>query len=317
MYSSKISALTTPLFGLLIGLSMLVSPLPEAHAADAERERTLVIGKISKNPKKHYKYLKPIGDYVVERMQDLGIDRVEVLMAKDNRQMINYLKRGKVDWVTETVFSSVELEDKAGAEIILVKHKKGVGQYHSVFFTRKDSGIESLQDLKGRVITFEDEGSTSAFFIPASILLDAGLELVRLESPRDSVDGDEVGYVFGKDEINMSTWVHKGLVNAGAYSNLDWEKGDHNPGSFKNDMKVFYQSESFPRAIEVVRKGLRPEVKQRLISVLLAAKDDENARAAMKAYQKTTQFDPIDDSIQAGIDRARGLKPGVEERLGL
>lgn len=82
-------------------------------------------------------------------------------------------------------------------------------------------------------------------------------------------------------------------------------------------MKLFHQSESFPRAIEVVRKGLRPEVKQRLISVLLAADDDPQARAAMKAYQKTSQFDPIDDSIQASIDRARGLKPRVEDRLGL
>ena len=317
MYTTRILDLTKPLCALLIGFALLAIPLPQVKAADAERERTLVIGKVSTNPKKHYKYLKPIAEYVVEQMQDLGIDRVEVLMAKDNRQMISYLKRGKVDWVTETVFSAVEYEEKAGAEIILLKHKKGVGQYHSVFFTRKNSGIDSLQDLKGRVITFEDEGSTSAFFIPASILLDAGLELVRLESPRDTVDGDQVGYVFGNDEINMSTWVHKGLVDAGAYANLDWEKGDHNPGAFKNDMKLFHQSAPFPRAIEVVRNGLRPEVKQRLISVLLAANDDPDARAAMKAYQKTSQFDPIDDSIQAAIDRARGLKPGVEDRLGL
>ena len=317
MYTIRSLDLTKPLLALLIGFALLVIPLPQAKAADAERERTLVIGKVSTNPKKHYKYLKPMAEYVVERMQDLGIDRVEILMAKDNRQMINYLKRGKVDWVTETVFSAVEFEEKAGAEIILLKYKKGVGKYHTVFFTRKDSGIQSLQDLRGKVIAFQDEGSSSAFFIPAHMMLDAGLDMVRLESPREKVEGNEVGYVFAKEEINMSTWVHKGLVDAGAFANLDWDKEDHAPDAFKRDMSVFLESEAYPRAVELVRKGMRPEVKERLISVLVATKDDEKAHAALKAYQKTKQFDAIDDSIQAGIDRARGLMTEVEDRLGL
>lgn len=89
---------------MVIGAALVAMPLTTSWAADAERERTLVIGKVSPNPKKHYLYLKPIADYVAGHMQDLGIDRVKVLMAKNNRQMRNYLKRRKIDWVTETVF---------------------------------------------------------------------------------------------------------------------------------------------------------------------------------------------------------------------
>ena len=300
---------------ILIGMALVAIPLAQTGANGDERERTLVIGKVSPNPKKHYRYLKPIADYVVEHMQDLGIDRVEVLMAKNNRQMISYLKRGKIDWVTETVFSAVEFEDRAGAEMILLKHKIGVPTYHTVFFTRKDSGIRSLEDLKGRVITFEDRGSSTGFFIPVAMLLEAGLELVELESPRDRVSGDQVGYVFAKAEINMSTWVHKGLVDAGAYSNLDWEKEDHNPTSFREGMNVFLQGPSYPRAIELVRKNLRPEVKQRLKSVLLAAHEDSEARAALKAYQKTTRFDEIDADVKAGIARARGVIEDVKNGM--
>lgn len=313
----KIKLPTRRCLALVIGLALVALPLTPAWTADAERERTLVIGKVSPNPKKHYLYLKPIADYVVSHMQDLGIDKVKVLMAKNNRQMRSYLKRRKVDWVTETVFSAIEFEDRVGAEMILLKHKKGVPTYHTVFFTRKDSGIESLEDLKGKVITFEDEGSSTGFFIPAAILLDAGLELVELESPRDRVSGDQVGYVFAKAEINMSTWVHKGLVDAGAYSNLDWNKEDHNPTSFREGMQLFHQSGEYPRAIELVRKGLRPEVKNRIMSVLLKAHQDPEAKAALKAYQKTTQFDEIDDSVQAHIDRARGVMTSVEDGLDL
>lgn len=317
MQTFNIKSLARRCLTPVIGLALVAMPLAPGWAADADRERTLVIGKVSPNPKKHYLYLKPIAEYVVSHMQDLGIDRVKVLMAKNNRQMLSYLKRGKVDWVTETVFSAIEFEEKAGAEMILLKHKKGVPTYRSVFFARKDSSIQSLEDLKGKVVTFEDRGSSTGFFIPASLMIDAGLELVELESPRERASDDQVGYVFANAEINMSTWVHKGLVDAGAYANLDWNKEDHNPSSFRVGMHLFHQSAEYPRAIELVRRDLRPEIKQRLKSVLLAAHQDPKARAALKAYQKTTQFDEIDDAVKAGIDQARGVMTSVKDNLGL
>lgn len=302
---------------LVLGLALITGAGGAALANGNERERTLVIGKVSLNPKKHYRYLQPIAEHVVAQMRDLGIDRVEVLMAKNNRQMVSYLKRGKVDWVTETVFSAIEFEEKAGAEMIALKHKKGVAEYRTVFFTRRDSDIRTLDDLRGKVVTFEDPGSTTGFFIPASILLAAGLELVELESPRERVDGNQVGYVFAKDEINMSTWVFKGLVDAGAFSDLDWDKEDHTPTSFRDGMKLFHESQNYPRAIELVRKGLRPEVKQRLRDILLDIHNDPSAESALVAYQKTTRFDPIDDRIKAQIDRSRGVIDNVRDGLDL
>jgi len=276
-----------------------------------------VIGKVSANPKKHYRYLKPMAEYVVKHMKDLGIDRVRVLMARDNRQMIQYLKQGKVDWVTETVFSSVEFEQKAGAEILLLKWKKGVASYHTVFFTRNGSNIKSLQDLKDKTITLQDKGSSSGFFIPVALMIAAGLELVELQSPREKPPKGTVGYVFGKEEINMSTWVHKGVVDAGAYANLDWEKEDHTPSSFRKNMYIFHQSMDFPRALELVRKDLRPELKRRLKTTLLASNDDPDAVYALKAYQKTRRFDVIDKQVEAGIKRARSILKTIHRELDL
>ncbi len=284
-------------------------------AAESDRDRTLIIGKVSSNPKKHYRYLKPMAQYAVEHMRDLGIDQVKVLMARNNRQMVRYLKRGRVDWVTETVFSAIEFEEKAGAEILLLKQKKGMPWYHTVFFARQDRGIKTLADLKGRVITFEDAGSTSSFFVPAAILLDAGLQLERLDTPRDVPTSGMVGYVFGKEEINMSTWVHKGLVDAGAFANLDWEKEDHLPSTFRDSMHIFHRSEPFPRALELVRKGLRPDVKERLKAALLAAHNDPAANSVLHSYQRTKRFEEIDAEVQAGIERARQIREAIRADL--
>ncbi len=178
-HSARIHSLAIGAF--LLVLSLAGTPaigLAADRGADTDG-RVLVIGKVSVNPKKHYRYLKPIADYAVSRMGDLGYTRAKVLMAKNNRQMIRYLRRGIVDWVTETPFSSMILKDKAGAELLVRKWKKGVPEYHTVFFTRSDSGIETLADLKGRTIAFEDSGSTTAFYIPAETLIGQGLELVE------------------------------------------------------------------------------------------------------------------------------------------
>lgn len=300
---------------LIFSIILLFQPVSQVLAADAERERTLIIGKVSSNPKKHYRYLKPIADYAVRYMQDLGIDRVKVLMAKNNRQMIRYLKQGKVDWITETVFSAVQFEEQAGAEMLLYKHKKGMPLYHTVFFAREGSGIKNLQDLKGKVITFQDPGSTSGFFIPASVILKSGLELVLLKSSRETAPDDAVGYVFAKEEINMSTWVHKGIVPCGAYANLDWDKEDHTPAAFKKNMYIFHSTDEFPRAVDMVRKDLRPEVKERLKSVLLSANDDPDAALALQTYQRTARFDIINEQTIEGIERTRKILKTLKGNL--
>lgn len=298
----------THLLGRVLAVLLLVAAAP-AGAADG----VLIIGKVSDDPRKHYTRLKPMVDYVVEHIGDLGITRGEVLMAKDNAQMIRYLKEGRVDWVTETVFSSVAFADKAGAEILLRKWKKGVPEYHSVFITRKDSGIEKLEDLKGRLIAFEDPGSTTAYFLPKAVMLDQGLELVELASPRQTPPAGKVGYAFAGEEVNIAAWVHKGLAAAGAYNNLDWDKADHTPRGFRNDLKIFHATRSMPRALESVRGDLDPAVRQRLIEVLTTAHQTAAGRKALYAYQRTRQIDFLDGDVRAQIDEVRRIMRRLEE----
>ena len=56
----------------------------------------------NEDPKKHYGRLKPIVDHAAAAMADLGITAGEVLPARNNGQMIQYLNQGRVDWVSDT-----------------------------------------------------------------------------------------------------------------------------------------------------------------------------------------------------------------------
>lgn len=280
----------------------------DRQPSSAEMEsKTLVIGKVSSNPKKHYRYLQPIAEYAIERMGDLGYNKYRVVLAKNNEEMASYLKHGKVDWVTETPFSATILKNEAGAEFLLRKWKKQVADYHTVFFTRKDSGITSLSDLKGKVIAFQDEGSTSAYYIPAYLLLKNGNSLEKMPSHRDKPQAENVGYVLAGEEINMSTWVHKGIADAAAFSNLDWEKDDNNPAFFRKDFVIFHKSKSYPRAIEVVRKDLPVEVKGRLKVILLNIHNDPKAGGVLDAYQKTRKFDTLSPEMLSVLEETESI----------
>ncbi len=63
----------------------LQSPLWRAVSwADGQ---TLVLGQVSSNPKKHYRELKLMADYLASKMTDLGITAGDVVLARDNHLM--------------------------------------------------------------------------------------------------------------------------------------------------------------------------------------------------------------------------------------
>lgn len=297
------------LFALLFGLALRVTAQELPATAPAPQE-VLVLGRISDDPKQHYEALRPLLDYVVPRMREVGIREGRVLMARDAQQMISYLRRHRVDWLTETPAMAVAYRERTGARILLATERGGGDVYHSVFFVRRDSGIRTLQDLKGRSIAFQNLYSTSSYIAPAAELLGAGLHLDLLLSPMDRPEPDSVGYLFARSEANISTWVHKRLVDAGAFANLDWNDLHRLPQSFREDLMVIHETAPFPRAVEVVRPGLDPRIQARLKQVLLAARGDPQARPAMLAFFGTNGFKPLDADAEAALDR---LASGVRE----
>lgn len=294
-----------------------VQPASLEKKSDQKQNKTkIVIGRVSHNPKKHYKRHKPIVDYVASKLKDLGIIEGKVLLAKNNKQMIQYLEEGKIDWVTETPFSAVLFNEITGAEITLRKWKKGVPNYYSTFITRKDSGINSLNDLKGKKIVFNDPGSTSSYYLPAAVMKNQGLELIKLQSYKDDPPKGKVGYVFsGGDEVNVTIWVLRGFAQAGVFSNQDWEDPTDTPEKFKKDLKILYKTQPVPRALEIFRKDLDPEIKKRIKKILLQIHKDPKAKGALIAYDKTTKFDVINAKVQKKLNNISELLNFVREDL--
>ncbi len=297
-----LSCLLSCLFGLLVVIALV----PPAHATDPH---VLVLGRISDDPKAHYEQLKPLLDYVIPRMAGVGITEGRILMARDMQQMTSYLRRGRVDWVTETSANAMRLQERAEAHPLLLTERNGVSHYHSIIFVRSDSGIGTLEDLRGHSIAFQNISSTSAYVAPVIEFLQHDMSLQILLSPLDRPDDKSVGYVFARSESNIATWVHKRLVDAGSVSNLDWNDPRRIPASYRKDFRIIDESPEYPRALEMVRGDMDDKVQARLREVLLEAGNDPDAREALLEFFSTTRFLPVDDATEASL---RSLRQGVK-----
>lgn len=296
--------------GALMLLAALGAGLPTA--AVYASQTVLVVGRVSDDPKAHHGRMQPLVDYVAARMGDLGIREGRVLMARDAQQMVSYLRQGKVDWITETSATALAFEERAGAEPLVRAVRGGFERYHSVIFVRADSGIRTLEQLQGRVIGFQNPLSTSAYFVPAAELLGAGLRLAIQASPMERPPSQFIGYAFAQSESNQLTWVRKGLVDAAAFSDQDWQELVAENASLAGELSVIHRSAEFPRALELVRPGLPPALRSRLRELLLAAHTDPQAASALRAYQRTERFAEIDaetarmlNQLRAGVRRVR------------
>ena len=285
-------------FSLSIGLLLFASYMATEVKGEM-RDQTLIVGKVSDDPEDDYEEYKIQVDFLVDHLKDLGLRQSSVLLPKNNQEMIQVLKEGKIDLVIEGVFSAFLYHEETGAEIIAKK----AGGKSSLFFIRKDSGLRDLSQLKGKKIAFEDPGSTSAFFIPMAFLRREGLELVELPSLGEEPPPDKVGYVFAGAELNIVAWVHKGLVDAGAFGDSDWEKPKYTPDVLKKDLKILYQTDSISRSLVLIRRGLDPKVRDRIKETMLKAHENEETRKFLEEYFDVEKFEEISKEEFEEMDR--------------
>jgi phosphonate transport system substrate-binding protein len=172
--------------------------------------------------------------------------------------------------------------------------------------------IHTLKDLTGHSVAFQSPYSTSAYYLPASMLLDAGQRMELLLSPMDRPPLDSVGYLFARTELNITTWVHKRLVDAGVFSNLDWANPQRLPAAFAADFRIIAESQDVPRALVLTRAGMDPKVQARLRDVLMEASSDPDAGEPMRLFLGTSRFLPLTaedrkalDHLATGVARVR------------
>jgi phosphonate transport system substrate-binding protein len=262
---------------------------------------TLGVGRVARNVASHLPALEAMSSWLEDRVADLGYKKVRPVVARDNAEMVDFLRRGIVDVVSETPLSAVHFVKSAGATIVLRETRKGNASYDAVVFVRADSPVHSLADLRSHRIAFEDAGSTTAFLLPLASLKRAGIPAIELATPSTPVPPDAVGYFFALSENSIVGAVSRKVADAGALSDEEWKAfSERNPDSFAK-LRIIHESERIPRAFLLTGPRVSPAQRRGLEKLLLAMNNNPDARETLDRYNDVDRFVTVDGEALAAI----------------
>ncbi|TVR39649.1 MAG: phosphate/phosphite/phosphonate ABC transporter substrate-binding protein [Planctomycetota bacterium] len=93
--------------------------------------------------------------------------------------VIEAMARSQMDIAWFGPLSYLQARERDGAELLAVEVSGGSATYKAALFVRADSGITSIEQLKGKRLALGDVNSTSSFAFPVAMLVGAGIDPVN------------------------------------------------------------------------------------------------------------------------------------------
>jgi phosphonate transport system substrate-binding protein len=245
----------------------------------------------------------------------LGVP-VKLFTPADYDGVIQGLLGGTLDyaWLGASAYAKIYLTDPEAVEVKLTKQNLNDSTgYYSIGFARKDSGITSMDDAKGKIFAFAEPNSTSGYLVP-------GAELTATYGKLEDYFG-EVKMSGGHEQTIVG--VANGDFDAGvswADGVGNWEDG-YNSGAFRkaadaglvdmNDIVEIWRSKLIPEGPMVLRKALPQDVKDKVTALTADLWETDKECAYGVAAGDAKDFVPVEHSAYEGVLAARKLQEGM------
>lgn len=257
------------------------------------------------------KDMQPLID-VIEKGMDM---EVRPTVAADYTGVVEAFKNNQLDVAFLSPAAYVLAKQEADVKIILKSERKGKATYFGAIIVRDDSGIKTLQDLKGKRFSFGDPISTSGHIFARKLMLENGI----------NPESDLEKFIYsGSHDATILSVLNK-KVDAGA-TYADDDQGNSNawkrflePADYEK-IRVLAYTAPIPSDTISVRGDYPPELTDRLQKTLMDYTSSPEGKALI---QKLYKFDGYmvanDEDYQkvregfeaAGFDLKEKLKTGT------
>jgi phosphonate transport system substrate-binding protein len=237
---------------------------------------------------------------VVDILQkQLGME-IQPFVAADYTGVVEALRVGKLDIAFLTPASYVLAKNEANVKVILKSERKGIPTYYAAIITRADSGIKTLDDLRGKTFAFGDVLSTTGNIFPRKMFKERGIDPTR--------DFKQILYSGGHDATVLAVLNRK--VDAGAtYANSPdsqdsaWIRYLKNPQDAKQIRAIAF-SEPIPADNLVINGNLDERIAKKVEESFLTLSRDPKGKQMMRDLYQIDGFVPATDRDYDSVRQA-------------
>jgi phosphonate transport system substrate-binding protein len=297
MKSFRIFVLSVLVVALLIGV------MGRVHTAVAQQEdrkdwpSNFLVGIFAgEDSTKALTGAEPLRSYLEAKLKM----RVVMYTGSSYTAVIQAMKAGRVDAFEVGPFAYILAVQEANAEALAVNATESRSAdrkynpdtfpyYFSVIITKKGSGIEKLDDLKGKSFSFVDPASTSGHLMPRTRIIKAGIDVEKDMKPIFAGSHPTSVQAVATDKVqagatfltNLERMVNEKQVDFCWFSDGDFVKertqkelDDLRATCKDGQIVVIAMSDPIPNTPFAINKNLPETFKKAVKDALLSVKDN-------------------------------------------
>lgn len=268
------------LLGLCFGDQAVAQSLPKVLRISAIPDE---------NPQEMLRIYTPFADYLAK---EIGAP-VKFTPVVDYAATVEGLAANKLDMVWYGGLTSVQAARRAkGATRIVMRREDA--EFKSHFITRKETGIRSLKDLKGKTFSFGSVSSTSGHLMPRYFLLKGGINPEK--------DFSKFGFSGAHDAT--AAWVEASRVDAGALNFLVWDKLVETKKVDTGKVVIFWTTPPYVDYVWTVRGGLDKGLMEKISKAFVKLDYKKPEDKKLLDLHRTKGYIPAKDADWKGIEEA-------------
>lgn len=247
-------------------------------------------------PRAGLAYYKQLLDYIGAKTGK----PVEIIIHDHYAETNRLLKINSIDVAFVCGGPYVEGHDTFDLELLVAPQANGVPTYRSYIIVHKDSTIQRLEDLRGKVFAFADPLSNSGRIVPTYML-------AKMSETPDSFF-DRYFYTYAHDKSIKA--VAQKTADGAAVDSLIYDYEEEFHPICTAQTKIIRKSAEYGIPPVVVSKGIDPVVREQVKAILLNVHNDEKGKKILTGMG-VEKFVEIDDSAYDGI---REMKKFIESK---
>ncbi|MGB3750125.1 MAG: phosphonate ABC transporter substrate-binding protein [Arcobacteraceae bacterium] len=230
------------------------------------------------------------GDIVKYLEKTLEV-KVNLKTTSDYTGVITGMTHGHIDAAYIGPNAYVTARERTNVEAIAMEvNYEGVPGYHGLILTRKDSGLKTLEDLKGKVWAFTDPQSTSGTLVPTILFSKEGIDPEKYFS--------KVIYSGGHQASVLA--LKAGRVDAISNNDLDFNAGVGKQWE-EDEFNIVWKSDLIPGTPIAVRGDLPSSLKAAIKGAFLSYEFPKDSQLPMAGFAnaKDSSYDSTRELVEA------------------